>query len=265
MKTLFTMWMRPRLLAWFALTVLLGVLARLPFAHFQIIPHHLDFHPGVILVPLAGVFFGPAGAWGSLVASLIGDRLVGPWGAITVFRALGFFMFALSAERMWNFSFWFEVGHVKPSHSWNHTARFILVSWLGCALAAAWQGLGSELLRLYPFTYVASLIALNNMLFCTLLGLPLYRLMASLWVPRFGTWDAVLGKRAGPGSPSIRNVIFVAGGGVLALLTGFCISALAYHIGPLEPFALGEHTGILVPLVVIPLLIVNAAGVFLEK
>jgi hypothetical protein len=153
------------------MTVVLGVLARLPFAHFQIIPHYLDFHPGVILVPLAGVFFGPAGAWGSLAASLIGDRLMGPWGAISIFRALGFFFFALSAQKMWNFSFWFEVGHVKPSLSWSHTARFILVSWPGCALAASWQGLGSELLRLYPFIYVASLLMLNNMLFCTLLGL----------------------------------------------------------------------------------------------
>ena len=262
MKTLFTMWLNPRLVSWFALTVLLGVLVRLPLAYFQIIPHYLDFHPGVILVPLAGVFFGPAGAWGSLVASLVGDRLMGPWGAISIFRALGFFFFALSAQKMWNFSFWFEVGHMKPSRSWSHTARFILISWPGCALAAAWQGLGSELLRLYPFTYVASLLTLNNIMFCTLLGLPLYRLMAGLWVPRFGTWDEALGADAGPGSPSLRNVIFIAAGAVAALLTGFYISELVYHIGPLEPFTLGTHTGILVPLVVIPMLIVNAAGVW---
>ncbi len=265
MKPLLTMWMNPRLLGWFALTAFLGVIARFPFAHFQIIPHYLDFHPGVVLVPLSGVFFGPAGAWGSFAASLIGDRLMGPWGAISIFRALGFFFFALSAQKMWNFSFWLEVGHLKPLHTWSHTARFILVSWPGCVLAAAWQGLGSEMLRLYPFTYVASLLALNNLLFCTLLGLPLYRLMAGLWVPRFGTWNEALGKNAGPGSPSIRNLIFIAGGAVLSLLGGFYISGLAYHIGPLEPFALGASTGILVPLVVIPMLIVNAAGVFLEK
>ena len=262
---LFAMWLSPRLLAWFALTVLLGVIARLPFAHFQIIPHYLDFHPGVILVPLAGVFFGPAGAWGSLAASLIGDWLVGPWGAISVFRALGLFFFALSAQKMWNFSFWFEVGHLKPAHSWNHTARFILVSWAGCVLAAAWQGLGSELLRLYPFIYVASLLALNNILFTALLGLPLYRLMAGLWVPRFGTWEEAMGADAGPGSPSLRNVLFIAGGAVAAWAGGFYVSELAYHVGPLVPFALGAHTGILVPLTVIPMLILNAAGLLLEK
>lgn len=265
MTTLLTMWLKPRLIAWFAATVVLGILARLPFAHFQIIPHYLDFHPGVILVPLAGVFFGPAGAWGSFAASLIGDRLMGPWGVTSIFRALGFFFFALSVQKMWNFSFWFEVGHVKPTRAWNHTARFILISWLGSAVAASWQGLGSELFRLYPFIYVASLLMLNNMLFCTLFGLPLYRLMAGLWIPRFGTWAEALGADAGPGSPSFRNVIFIAAGGVAALLTGFYISELVYHVSPLQPFTLGAYTGIFVPLVVIPMLIVNAAGLFLKK
>jgi energy-coupling factor transport system substrate-specific component len=265
MKHLLTMWLSPRLIAWFALTTILGVLARLPFSHFQIIPHHLDFNPGVVFVPLFGVFFGPAGAWGSVAASLIGDRLIGPWGAFSIFRALGFFLFSLSAQKMWNFSFWFEAGHVKPAHSWSHTARFILVSWPGCALAASWQGLGSELLRLYPFTYVASLLVLNNILFCTLLGLPLYRLMAGLWAPHFRMWNEVVGVDTGSGSPSLRNAIFITAGSVAALLTGFYISELVYHVSPLQPFALGACSGILVPLVVTPMLIVNATGLFWEK
>ena len=265
MNTLLTMWLSPRLIAWFALTTILGVLARLPFSHFQIIPPHLDFHPGVVFVPLFGVFFGPAGAWGSVAASLIGDRLIGLWGEFSIFRALGFFLFSLSAQKMWDISFWFEAGPVKPTLSWGHTARFILVSWPGCALAASWQGLGSELLRLYPFTYVASLLVLNNMLFCTLLGLPLYRLMTKLWAPRFGTWKEGLGVDAGPASPSLRNVLFIAAGGVAALLTGFYISERVYHISPLQPFALGASSGILVPLVVTPMLIVNVTGLFWEK
>ena len=264
MKTLFTMWRFPRMIGWFVLTVVVCVVARLPFAHFQIIPHYLDFHPGVVLVPLVGVFFGPAGAWGSLVASIIGDRLMGPWGAITLFRALGFFAFALSAQKMWNFSFWFEVGYLKPAHNWNHTARFIFISWIGSALAAAWQGLGSEWLRLYPFTYVASLLLLNNILFCTLLGLPFYRLMSGMWVPRFGTWDEALGTSAGPGSPSLRNVLLIGGGGVAALAAGFYISQWVYHVNLFQPFTLGAYSGTVVPLAVIPLLIANAAGLFLK-
>jgi hypothetical protein len=265
MKSLLTMWLHPRLITWFALTTILGVLARLPLADFQIIPHYLDFHPGVVIVPLSGVFLGPAGVWGSVAASLISDRLIGPWGSFSIYRALGFFFFSLSAQRMWNFSFRFEASSVKPAHSWGHTARFILVVWPGCALAASWQGLGSELLRLYPFTYVASLLVLNNVLFCTLLGLPLYRLMARWWVPRFGTWGEVLGADAEPGSSSFRHVLFIAGGSVAALLTGFYISAWVYHVSPLQPFALGANTGFLVPWSVAVMLIVNAAGCVGEK
>jgi hypothetical protein len=56
-----------------------------------------------------------------------------------------------------------------------------------------------------------------------------------------------------------------AAGAVAALLTGFYISELVYHVSPLHPFTLGVHTGILVPLVVIPMLIVNVAGLFWER
>ena len=83
LRLLLSMWSSPRMLVFFAVTTVLLILARLPFLPMQLIPRHLDFQPGIVLVPLAAVFFGPAGVWGSLAASLLGDKLFGQWNALS--------------------------------------------------------------------------------------------------------------------------------------------------------------------------------------
>lgn len=247
-----------RSLLGFFLTIALQVLSRVPFAHFQMIPHYLDFHPGAVLVPLAGVLFGPAGCWGSLAASVLGDRLMGPWGGISLFRAVGFFFFAWSAWKMWNLSLERGVGAIEPRPTWTCTLRFVFASWAGCFAGAAWQALGSELLGAYPFTYVMTLLVLNNVLFCTMLGLPLYRLAARWWVRRFGWWGEAL--PSGSGATTWVNAALVAGGALAACLVGASISGMVYGVELFQPFVLGSRTGVLVPLAVIPLLISHALG-----
>ncbi|MFH0953424.1 MAG: hypothetical protein V1873_03745 [Verrucomicrobiota bacterium] len=259
MKELVTMWTSPRLVLGFFVTAAFQVAVRVPFAWFQMIPYYLDFHPGVVFVPLAGVFFGPAGAWGSLAASLLGDRLMGPWGWISVFRGLGFFLFALSTQKIWDAALSRHAEPAEPAPTWNHTLRFIFASWPGCLLGAAWQGLGAELLGAYPFAYVMILLAMNNLLFCTMLGLPLYRLAARYWVPRFGGWHESLGAGA-PTTP--MSVALIVAGAAGACLLGWFVSWFRYGVELFEPFVLGTRTGILVPLCVVPLLLAHAAGVF---
>lgn len=262
MKTLLTMWFYPRMIAWFFLTAVLELLVRLPFAKFQMIPHYLDFHPGVVLVPLAGIFFGPAGAWGSLAASLLGDRLLGLWGMASAFRAAGFFLFALSARRLWDFSWRSDSVAAAMDPIWSRTGRFMLAAWPGCFIAASWQGLGSEVLRSYPFSYVASLLVMNNLLFCTLLGLPLYRLVARYGIPRFGTWRETMGL-GGVSSPTTPlDAFFVAAGGLGACMIGWYAGRLFYHVGPMQPMVLGSYCGILVPVCVVPFLILQIVGLF---
>ena len=92
------------MVAWFITASILGILVRVPFIPVPIIPYCLEFHPGIVLVPLFGVFWGPAGAFGVLVASLGGDLLFKQWDTISWYRALGLFFFALSAKRLWEVS-----------------------------------------------------------------------------------------------------------------------------------------------------------------
>jgi len=255
------MWASPRMLALVAITTVLLILARLPFLPMQLIPRHLDFQPGIVLVPLAAVFFGPAGVWGSLAASLLGDKLFGQWNALSWYRAASFFFFALGTMRLWDTSIRRDASPPEPGRSWVMALRFTFVAMPGCFAAAAWRAIGSEVLRAYPFAYIVSLLVLNNLLFCALLGSALYELVAGSWVARLGNWREVVGPED-EGRTSVFNGLLIVAASLGACVAGLCVSKAVYHIGPLQPFMLGTSTGPGVPWVVIPLLLAHAWAVF---
>ena len=259
---LLVMWLSPRLILWWAVATAAGVAVRLPFARFQIIPHQVDFHPGVVIVPLGAVFLGPAGAWGAAAASLVGDWLLGHWNWAAAFRATGFFFFALGTQRLWESSFLSSGTGVDRQATWMKTLRFLFVTWPGCFTAAVWQAVGSEMFRFYPFSYVVTLLVFNNLLFCILLGLPLYRIMARQWAGRFGSWDNGVSHSEGTANLSLLAMLSLFLAGVAACLAGIYTSILFYNVGIMQPFILGSHAGILVPFVVVPFLILQAIGAF---
>ncbi len=245
--------LHPRLILWAFLAALAVIVSRLAFAAVEMIPHHLDFDPGVSLVPLAGVFLGASGAWGVGLGSLAADRLLGLSGWEVVLRALALFLFALGTRRLWDVSLRPDAATAVPAASWGHTLRFLFASWPGCLVASAWGALASELARVYPFAYVVSLLALHHVLFCTLLGLPLYRAMAMLRLP-------VSGWSPGPTRPGAAALIVA--GSVGACVAGLLVSRTFYGIGPLEPFVIGTGTGWGVTAAVIPFLVLQAVGLF---
>ena len=245
----------------FAVTTVLLILARLPFLPMQLIPRHLDFQPGIVLVPLAAVFFGPAGVWGSLAASLLGDKLFGQWNALSWYRAASFFFFALGTMRLWDAGIRRDAPPPEPGRSWVMALRFTFVAMPGCFAAAAWRAIGSEMLRAYPFAYIVSLLVLNNLLFCTLLGSALYELLAGSRLARSGDWRAVM-RVEDEGRASVFNALLIVATSLGACVAGLYISKVVYHMGPLQPFMLGTSTGPGVAWVVIPLLLVHAWAVF---
>lgn len=255
----FSLWRYPRMVVWVILTVLAGLLARLPFTQVPIIPHYLDFHPGIVLVPLAGVFFGPAGAWGSAIASVAGDAAFDMLDSLSFFRALGFFLCAWASQRLWAVFPDFDNPQGKNT-TWTRTLRFIFTCWPGCFIAAVWQAFGAEWLRAYPFIYIASILTLNNLLFCTLLGLPLYRLMARHWVINFGTWRRVMAKSPLPGATSIANAGLIVIGAFGAGVVGWYVSETQYKVSLWQPFVLGTHTGVMLAWAVAPFLVMPLVG-----
>ncbi|HOW98123.1 MAG TPA: hypothetical protein P5567_09405 [Kiritimatiellia bacterium] len=224
----------------FAASALAQLLVALLFSRLHLIPLHLDFNPGIVLTPLAGILFGAAGVWSALAASLGADWLLGTLGAVSLFQAAGMTAFAWTAWRLWDAA-------PEPEASWGRAVFFVTVCVPGALASAAWRALGSELLGLYPYAYIVGVAAVHHMVFCILLGPPL--LMAAL---RF--------EEPRPAPTSLRRAAAIAGGAVAAALLGVGISRSVYGIGPFEPFVLGLRAGRWVPAAVIPLLLFQLAA-----
>ena len=224
----------------FAAATLAQMASILLFSRLHLIPLHLDFNPGIVLTPLAGILFGAAGAWSALAASLGADWLLGAPGTVSLFQAAGMTVFAWTAWRLWDAA-------PEPETAWGRAVFFVLICVPAALSAAAWRALGSEMLGLYPYAYIVGVAAVHHLVFCILLGPPLL-----IGWPHCG--------QARANTTSLRRVGLIAGGAVAAVLLGVGISRSVYGIGPFEPFVLGLRAGRGVPAVVIPLLLIQCAA-----
>jgi energy-coupling factor transport system substrate-specific component len=264
MKILISMWKYPRMIAWFLAAIVLYLLARWPFMKASIIPFYLEFRPAIVIVPLVGVFWGPAGALGAMVGSLAGDALFGYWDALSLFRAAGHLLFAYSAKMLWDFSLSSSFPGPDLTPRWGRTFRFLLVCWPGCFLAAAWPAWGADILQVYPFTYICSLLLMNNLIFCTLLGLALYRIVARELVPWFGTWHSVMEKEI-VSRLSLAGAACQVTGCIGAVAAGLLASGLIYRMWPTGPFIHGTSSGPLLTVLVLPFLLLQIASLFMTQ
>jgi hypothetical protein len=252
-QPLWLMWSQPRMMLCFGVVLTLCLLARLPFAFIHILPSYISFQPDVVLVPVAAVLWGPAGIWGCVVAGLLGDRWFGLDLGLSIYRSMGVLLFGLQMQVL-NRSAWGE--------GLGRSLQFLLTALPGGVLAATWMAIGSEVLRIYPFSYVISLLILNHTLFIILFGLPLLNLARWQMVRRFGTWREMMGVDVDAFSRGYVSCAFMLVGGLGACAVGLYISKAVYHISLIQPFMLGSTSGRWIPWTVIPLLLLNIYGLF---
>lgn len=259
-KMLFTMWAHPRLVAWFLISTFMMVGIRTAFMATPIIPYYLDFNPGIVLVPLAGAFFGPAGVWGAFASSLLSDWIGGMFSYLSLFKAVGLFLFAFTAQELWVS----RLSAAIPRHEskWKPAFRFAFLTIPGCLTAAVCTGIGSEWLSLYPLTYIGSLTAVHHLVLTSILSIALYRVLAREFVPHWGTWWEQLDvptKRAGL---CRSGILLVWTGSVGAFTCSILASGFFCHIWPWQPYVIGSSCGWALPLAALPFLIILIYGLF---
>ncbi|MFH0907424.1 MAG: hypothetical protein V1929_01500 [bacterium] len=217
------------------IVVALQVALRFTFQSVPVVPHYIDFNPGIALVPAAGCFLGLAGAIASMVANLASDYLQDMWSALALFRALGVFFFAMSASALWP---------IARKAGWM---GYVVVNLIGCFAAASWSGLGADLTRTYPFAYVSTIVLLHHGLFCLIAGPGLYLAARNrIDVPE-RDWG-------------LRASWWVVSGAVGSWIMGIFVSGTFYRNWPFEQYHLSDFSGMGLVVYIVPLLLLNLLG-----
>ncbi|MGD9875117.1 MAG: hypothetical protein AB7T27_12735 [Kiritimatiellia bacterium] len=237
------MWKYPRMAAWFILGTVFLLLARLPFFAAPMIPNYIEFNPGIALVPLMGVFWGPAAVWSALLATLLGDWITGLWSSLSVWKALGIASMAFTAQYLWDTGAPNAYAGRKHTRSWSSTFHYLHAASAGCFVAAAWTGLGADMARLYPFPYISALILAHHLIFVNLLGIAFYRFSVREVIPDWGNWRSAMENEYPIPVPAHFASVSVWVTGTGACVAGWLIGAVFYRITPLRPYVLGNYCG----------------------
>ncbi len=233
----------PRLLMWMPVAALLPAGLQWAFAHVPAIPHYLCFNPGVVVIPLAGLFLGPAGAWAAVAGTLAGDWASGFWGPLTPWRAGGAMAWAFTTQQLWDLS-WLP-GCCGPEHRARpgQTIRFIMAAIPGALVAAAWPALGSDVHHLYAYPYYFGILAVHNMVFTLLPGLALYRILAREIAPGPAGWRKAMGIRDHEALVSLPRGLILFATAAGAPVAGVIIGAAAGGWRPFVPGVIGTSCG----------------------
>ncbi len=243
-----------RWLAAISITALGGVVARIPFVLINQVPHFPQFDPGIFLVPLGGVIWGPAGACGSCVGSLLGDWLFGVLSPLSLFRALGMLFFALGTKIILEMCITLGLLNSGLRQDWYHALSFFVLTLPGCLLSACWPAVGAEILKYYPFAYFATLLLLNNLISCALFGVFFYRVAVRWIMPWVGAIEVKKRRFAWVG-------VVVPTASVLAYVVGVWVSIRFYRFDFIQPIMFGQGTGFGVVAAVAPFLVMQAVAV----
>ncbi len=131
----------------------------IPFMVVPIIPGVTHFRPANALPVVCSFLFGPAAVWGAAIGNLIGDFFAG-LGPGDVFGFTGNFLYALAPYRLWRACGTGDPVPTTPG-AW---ILFVVVVAVGASLCAATVGFGLQILGFVPFSVLANVIIVNNML-----------------------------------------------------------------------------------------------------
>lgn len=171
MNEILRMWKYPKMIALTALIAVLYGAILIPFKSIVLVPGFTELRPGSALPVVAGLLFGPAGAFGSAFGNLIGD-LFGTFGWGSLFGFFGNFALAYIPYKLWDkLGLQKERAILHPGPTWVKVLlNYLLVALLASLASALIIPWGLALLSLQPFGVLAILIAVNNLLMTTLLG-----------------------------------------------------------------------------------------------
>ncbi len=260
MREVFTMWKYTKMVVLVAVSAAFYAAVAIPLKGIPLVPGITELRPAAVIPVVFGLLFGPAGAWGAAIGNLIGDF----FGTLTIGSIGGFvgnFFYGLIGYKIWA-----TMGLASSPEdlkiTYSKAVNFILVaivSSFACSVIICWW---LEVVRLLPFAFIGPIIALNNLVACVILGIPLLGLLQARLIKWDMHWYAIMDEHDRPRGPSPRVGMVLIWAGVAG---GFSLGViLSMNLGQSLLFKFG--TGATTPSVVVgvaPFIIVFLAGCLL--
>ncbi|PSQ33374.1 hypothetical protein BRD09_01115 [Halobacteriales archaeon SW_10_68_16] len=149
----------------------------IPFKALTIIPGITSVRPANVFPVIFSLMFGPAAAWGSAIGNLIGDVFGGTLGPGSAFGFIGNFFFGLVGYKLWGNLGVLSTGEEPDMRSGGQLVEYVAVAVVASTITAGIIAWGLEVLGLFPFSVLGTIITVNNLLAAAILGPPLLYLV----------------------------------------------------------------------------------------
>lgn len=151
-----------------AICALVFIGMAVPFKVMVLIEGLTEVRPVNAVPVVAGLLFGPAGAWGCAVGNLIAD-LFGTFSKGSVLGFIGNFIAAYLPYKLWHI---FKKGEAPNAKSYINIGIYILISAIGALATAIIIACGLDVFFGFWSSQLFTIICLNDFLFPLFLGLP---------------------------------------------------------------------------------------------
>lgn len=199
----------------------------IPFKGFVLVPGFTEVRPANTLPVVFSLLFGPAAAWGSAFGNLLADVFGGTLTRGSIFGFLGNFYFGLVGYKLWGNLGPLSADREPTMRDKRQLAEFVIVAFVASTGTAAIIAWGLEILGLFPFSTLGTIIAVNNFVITVILG-PVVLYVLYPRVKRDGLlYPYLLSEDTLPSaSPSRQRVaaIAIAGISIIWWLLGIAIS-----------------------------------------
>jgi len=175
MKEIFSPFLCKRKLAQIVISALIFIGMAVPFKVMVLIEGFTEVRPVNAVPVVAGLIMGPAGAWGCAIGNLIAD-LFGTFSSASILGFFGNFIAAYLPYKLWHHIRKNEVPNVK---SFKNVMVFALISASAAFATAILLACGLDVFMNMWMPQVFWIIALNDLGFPLVLGLPVFIVLTS--------------------------------------------------------------------------------------
>jgi energy-coupling factor transport system substrate-specific component len=141
-----------------------------PFKVMVLIPGLTEVRPVNAIPVVAGLLFGPAGAWGCAIGNLVAD-LFGTFSIASLFGFIGNFTAAYLPYKIWYMNGKLEAPNVKTN---RNLLKFIFISMITSLCVAVILSCWLDILNITWGRSLFLIIFLNDFGFSLFLGLPVF-------------------------------------------------------------------------------------------